>query len=187
MVETLLELRGRGYTGPHGPVWGTRLGKPLDAHNLRNGVLRPVVTDVGLPRVGFHTFRHTCASLLFAGGKDVKVVQEWLGHSDPGFTLRTYVHLMDEGLGTADFLDAQVAPTAAEADAKIYAVPCLITLTSPGSDRLVLHVAQNADEVALAVREAKGEPFTVNDTSGMTVHVNPSAIAFWMNLRQPAA
>lgn len=42
-------------------------------------------------------------------GKDVKQVQEWLGHADPGFTLRTYVHLMDEGLGSADFLDDVVA------------------------------------------------------------------------------
>jgi hypothetical protein len=29
----------------------------------------------------------------------VKQVQEWLGHSDPAFTMRTYVHLMDEGVG----------------------------------------------------------------------------------------
>jgi integrase len=32
-------------------------------------------------------------------------VQEWLGHADPGFTLRVYVHLLDGGLGDADFLD----------------------------------------------------------------------------------
>jgi hypothetical protein len=35
-------------------------------------------------------------------------VASWLGHADPAFTLRTYVHLMDEGLD-ADFLDAAVA------------------------------------------------------------------------------
>jgi hypothetical protein len=33
-----------------------------------------------------------------------------LGHADPGFTLRTYVHLMDEGIGDAAFFDAAVAP-----------------------------------------------------------------------------
>jgi hypothetical protein len=27
------------------------------------------------------------------------------GHADPGFTLRTYVHLMDDGLGNAEFFD----------------------------------------------------------------------------------
>jgi hypothetical protein len=32
-------------------------------------------------------------------------VQEWLGHADPAFTLRTYVHLLDDGRGNADFFD----------------------------------------------------------------------------------
>ena len=105
MVAALLELRARRYGGPHAPLWATRHGKPLEAHNLRSRVLRPVVAKLGVPWVGFHTFRHTCATLLFAGGKDVKVVQSWLGHADPGFTLRCYVHLMDEGMGRADFLD----------------------------------------------------------------------------------
>jgi integrase len=53
----------------------------------------------------FHTFRHTCASLLFEAGRDVKRVAEWLGNAAPSFTLRTYVHLMDEGVGDAAFMD----------------------------------------------------------------------------------
>jgi integrase len=58
--------------------------------------------------VSFHTFRHTYASLLFEAGKNVKHVQEeWLGHADPGFTPHTYVHLMDDGIGDADFLARQ--------------------------------------------------------------------------------
>lgn len=74
-------------------------------------MLKHALEPLGFGWVGFHTFRHTCASLLFmerargGGGKDVKQVQEWLGHADPGFTLRTYVHLMDDGLGGADFFD----------------------------------------------------------------------------------
>jgi integrase len=62
----------------------------------------------GVPWVGFHTFRHTCASMLFDAGKNIRQVADWLGHSDPAFTLRTYVHLMDGGLGDADFLDVAV-------------------------------------------------------------------------------
>ncbi len=62
-----------------------------------------------MPWVTPHSFRHTCASLLFAAGRDVKQVQEWLGHADPAFTLRTYVHLLDEGLGDAAFMDVAVA------------------------------------------------------------------------------
>ena len=60
--------------------------------------------------VTFHTFRHTCASLLFDDGRNIKQVQVWLGHADPGFTLRTYVHLMDAGIGDAAFFDSAVAP-----------------------------------------------------------------------------
>ena len=33
-------------------------------------------------------------------------VQKFLGHADPGFTLRTYVHLLDEDLPATDFLAA---------------------------------------------------------------------------------
>ena len=46
--------------------------------------------------------------MLFDGGKNIRQVCDWLGHSDPGFTLRTYVHLMDVGLGDVEFMDAQV-------------------------------------------------------------------------------
>jgi hypothetical protein len=55
--------------------------------------------------ISFHTFRHTCASLLFESGKNIRQVATWLGHADPAFTLRTYVHLLDAGLGDAGFLD----------------------------------------------------------------------------------
>lgn len=38
----------------------------------------------------------------------MKQVQAWLGHADPGFTLSTYIHLMDAGMGSAAFLDKAV-------------------------------------------------------------------------------
>jgi integrase len=44
-------------------------------------------------------------ALLFDAGKNVKQVAEWLGLADPAFTLRVYVHLLDDGLGGADFFD----------------------------------------------------------------------------------
>jgi integrase len=110
MAATLLAMRATSYRGDgDATVFATRSGTPLNAHNLRHRVLQPAVRAIGLEWVGFHTFRHTCASLLFAGGKDVKQIQQWLGHADPGFTLRTYVHLLDDGLGKADFLDADTS------------------------------------------------------------------------------
>ena len=44
----------------------------------------------------FRTFRHTCATTLFRSGWNAVQVQKFLGHSDPGFTLRTCVHLLPE-------------------------------------------------------------------------------------------
>jgi integrase len=64
-----------------------------------------------VPWITLHTFRHTCASLLFAppeyggGGKNAKQVQEWLGHHSPAYTLKEYVHLIDAGVGEASFFD----------------------------------------------------------------------------------
>ena len=51
--------------------------------------------------------------MLFESGKNIRQVCDWLGHADPAFTLRTYVHLIDSGLGDAAFLDnvVRVAPT----------------------------------------------------------------------------
>ena len=99
----------RATSDPAGRVFTSSRGLPLSDGNVRCRVLDPATDRAGLPWVTFHTFRHTCASLLFEAGRDVKQVQEWLGHADPGFTLRTYIHLMDEGIGDAAFLDTAVA------------------------------------------------------------------------------
>ncbi len=56
--------------------------------------------------VGFHSFRHTCASMLFRRGYNAKQVQHWLGHHSPSFTLATYVHLLPDDLPSPDFFDA---------------------------------------------------------------------------------
>ena len=36
----------------------------------------------------------TAASALLDQGESIKAVAEWLGHTDPAFTLTTYTHLM---------------------------------------------------------------------------------------------
>ncbi|MFG1856805.1 tyrosine-type recombinase/integrase [Actinomadura geliboluensis] len=43
---------------------------------------------------GMHALRHYYASVLLDAGENVKALAEYLGHADPGFTLRTYTHLM---------------------------------------------------------------------------------------------
>ena len=57
---------------------------------------------------------------------------------------------------------------------------CTIWLTTGGDAPHAVHVEQSAEEVAMQIREANGLPVTLNETnSGMTVHVLPSAIAYF--------
>jgi integrase len=41
-----------------------------------------------------HALRHFYASVLLDAGESIKALAAYLGHADPGFTLRTYTHLM---------------------------------------------------------------------------------------------
>jgi integrase len=51
----------------------------------------------GLPvSIRLYDLRHTAASLLYAQGVSPLHIAEILGHSDPGFTLRTYTHTWEE-------------------------------------------------------------------------------------------
>ncbi|MBA2793653.1 MAG: tyrosine-type recombinase/integrase, partial [Thermoleophilaceae bacterium] len=71
----------------------------LDPDNLYERVLQPACAEAGVEWAGFHTFRHTVASRLFAEGRNVVQVQRWLGHHSASFTLDTYVHLLEADLG----------------------------------------------------------------------------------------
>jgi integrase len=103
--------RGRWTARPangRGPVFATRDGKRLAERNVRR-VLDKAGENAGLGWVHFHTFRHTCASILFESDKNICQVCGWLGDTDPTFTLPMYVHLIDAGLGEADVLDNALA------------------------------------------------------------------------------
>ena len=52
-------------------------------------------------------------SVLLDGGVSIRAVSEYLGHHDPGFTLRTYAHLMPDTEDRArDTIDAAHAAPA---------------------------------------------------------------------------
>ncbi len=96
-VSALRKLRGD--QPDDAPVFASSTGTPLTPENVFRRVLQPAREEACLEWVGFHAFRHTCASMLFAQGRNVKQVQRWLGHHSPSFTLDTYVHLLDGDLG----------------------------------------------------------------------------------------
>ena len=122
MAARLRDLRDTSADRGKSPVFASSVGTTLIPGKVAKRVLWPATEAAGLVIEGedkdeverfpvtFHTFRHTCASLLFEHGRNIKQVQEWLGHADPGFTLRTYVHLMDAGVGDAEFFDEAVGP-----------------------------------------------------------------------------
>jgi integrase len=45
---------------------------------------------------GTHQLRHHYASVMLAGGVSIKELAEYLGHHDPGFTLRIYSHMLPD-------------------------------------------------------------------------------------------
>lgn len=55
----------------------------------------------GIEEGGLHELRHLFASVLLAGGVDVRALSEYLGHHDPTVTLRIYAHLMPSARGRA--------------------------------------------------------------------------------------
>jgi integrase len=109
LVRKLAEVQPSDADGQL--VFPSTRGTRLNRNNLQSKVLGPAARRAGVPWVTLHTFRHTCASLLFApvenggGGKNAKQVQEWLGHHSPAYTLKEYVHLIDAGVGEASFFD----------------------------------------------------------------------------------
>ncbi|WP_411127792.1 tyrosine-type recombinase/integrase [Streptomyces sp. x-19] len=68
--------------------------KPALAHA---GVIPPKESGgryAAAPDDGMHALRHFYASVLLDGGESIKALSVYLGHSDPGFTLRIYTHLL---------------------------------------------------------------------------------------------
>lgn len=66
----------------------------LDPGNLRRRILKPLAEEVDAPWAGFHTFRHTFASLHLSQGTNLLQLSRALGHHSPAFTLTRYTHLL---------------------------------------------------------------------------------------------
>lgn len=78
-------------------VFTTSHGSPLDTRRLNTRVFKRIVKDAGLPKaLTLYSLRHSCASLLFAKGVELKVTSQRLGHSSVTMTADTYVHTTRE-------------------------------------------------------------------------------------------
>lgn len=65
-----------------------------------------------MPTIRLHDARHTCGTVMHLEGQPAAVIAMWLGHTDPAFTLRTYVHPSPDALkGAAAALQRVVTPS----------------------------------------------------------------------------
>ena len=65
-------------------------GRPYHAGILLRRHLKPLAAKVGVPRLGWHTFRHTFRSWLDAVGTAVGVQQKMMRHADVATTMNVY-------------------------------------------------------------------------------------------------
>jgi integrase len=125
MGRRLWQLREERKAENGDLVFPAERGGRIWPSNLMSRVLKPAAVRAGLGDwvksadgenradswVGMHTFRHTCATRLFRGvrNEDGEIVGRWdaaqvckfLGHADPGFTLRTCSSVVDRSPGAA--------------------------------------------------------------------------------------
>ena len=81
-------------------VFKNTMGNPIKYRTLLDN-WHWFCDSIGIPAVGFHTFRHTFAHQALRAGVPVKVVSAWLGHSDVYITLQIYDSVSAEDLSAA--------------------------------------------------------------------------------------
>lgn len=67
-------------------------GKPLTRDGRIRAGLERVAKAAEVEGIGFHVLRHSQGSWLSAAGESATDIAARLGHRDPSFTLRTYIH-----------------------------------------------------------------------------------------------
>jgi integrase len=71
----------------------------LNRNYVNRSIWKPALLAAGIPATreqGMHSGRHFYASVQLEAGTSIRALAEYLGHADPGFTLRTYTHLMPQ-------------------------------------------------------------------------------------------
>ncbi|MDA3647215.1 site-specific integrase [Saccharopolyspora indica] len=105
---TLVELPWGEPGGKKAAAWLLVVPGPGAAWNnsqFNSKIWRRAFRTAGLtyrPRIdGVHGLRHTFASVVLSAGVTIRDLADFLGHKDPGFTLRVYAHMMPSAYGRA--------------------------------------------------------------------------------------
>lgn len=106
--STLFELTLGMRQTDDSPIVNSQEGGFMHPDNLDRAWKR-FANRYGYSDFTLHQLRHTFATLLFAAGVDLKVVQYLMGHSDPVFTMKLYIHYMDHmGVQAREALDCLI-------------------------------------------------------------------------------
>jgi integrase len=80
----------------HGLVFAGHTGQPLDLRNVAQRHFKVILRRAGLPETfTLYSLRHSCATLLLAGGENLKVVSERLGHASIVLTADVCSHVSE--------------------------------------------------------------------------------------------
>ena len=94
------ERRRNGKDRPRSQGHPAEVDRHINASTFRTSVLRPALRAAGVDGVTFHGLRHAHASWLLAGGTDLQVVKERLGHAKIS-TTEGYLHTLPDADQTA--------------------------------------------------------------------------------------
>lgn len=89
--------RGRKRSAP---LFATKSGKHLQTRYLRRLVVEAARRSKMARRIHPHLLRHTCATDLYKATKDIRLVQEALGHENIN-TTQIYTHVYNEDVKVA--------------------------------------------------------------------------------------
>ena len=95
-VEILASMRPAAPK-PDALVFCSKKGTPLCRRNFSNRQLDSVCEELKMPKIGWHSLRHSNATLLDAVGTPLGTVQSLLGHSSPEITRGIYLHSLPAG------------------------------------------------------------------------------------------
>lgn len=80
-----------------GVLFTSRESKLANRNFYNRHVWKPALRSAGVEpsrENGMHALRHFYASVQLEAGTSIRALADYLGHADPGFTLRVYTHLM---------------------------------------------------------------------------------------------
>jgi integrase len=90
------QKQNSNHNGPDDFVFCKEDGSTLNPDVLRRDVLYPALDRLGIARksraAGFHTFRHSAATIINQKTGNLKLVQKLLGHSNLSTTADVYTH-----------------------------------------------------------------------------------------------